>query len=122
VKRTAEQTALLLHRLLSLSGHKRARVSNATIRRLSNRRHLRAAFVNMLDEYLEDMGLILLELERGGYGVMYARTLEGAPPITAKKFLQDDLVRLRTEKDESLFDEIRQEIEAEQAIEDNEEP
>lgn len=120
MKRTPEETALLLHRLLSRSEQKRARVSNATIRRLSNRRHLRAAFINLLDAYLEDMGLILLELERGGYGMMYASTLEGAVPITAKKYLKDDLPRLGKNGDQGLFDEIREDVEAEQAIDADE--
>lgn len=106
--RTPEETALLLALLLKRSEQKRARISVATIRRLSKRKHVRAAFVEMLDAELDSLGVILVELDRGGFGLIPSSLLDGAPAITAKKYLTSDLAELR--KGASSFDDIREEL------------
>jgi hypothetical protein len=109
MKRSAEQTALLVAVLLKRSEHRRARVSDKTIRRLAKRRTLRDAFKERLRAELDDIGIHLVELERGGFGVIPINALDGAPAITAKKYLPDDLKRLRN-GDDKLFDKLRNEI------------
>jgi len=106
--RTAEETGLLAALLLKRSGFKRGRISEMTIRRLSKRSQLRRVFVGRLEEELDDLGLILVELERGGYGIMPSSGLEGAPAITAKKYLLEDLDRLKAKQ--TNFDAIRAEL------------
>jgi hypothetical protein len=106
--RTPEHTALLVALLLKRSELKRGRISGSTIRRLSKRTQLRRVFMGRLQEQLDDLGLILVELERGGYGVMASAALEGAPAITAKKYLKEDLERLKNQ--ETNFDDIRDEL------------
>src|SRR5690348_16037564 len=96
--RTAEDTALLLALLLKRSEQKRARISVATIRRLSKRKHIRGAFVEMLDDQLDSLGVVLVELDRGGYGLFPSSVLDVAPAITAKKYLTKDLDRLKQKK------------------------
>lgn len=88
--RTPEETALLIVLLFKRSGQRRARISVVTLRRLSKRRHIRSAFLGKVEESLDDLGLILVELERGGYGLLPLSALDGAPAITAKRYLQDE--------------------------------
>src|SRR5699024_10645354 len=85
-----------------------ARVSVVTIRRLSKRKHIRGAFVDMLDGQLDSLGIILVELDRGGYGLIPSSMLDDAPAITAKKYLAQDLEKLRQKK--ISFDDIREEL------------
>jgi hypothetical protein len=79
-----------------------------TLRRLSMRKHIRGAFVEMLKQHLADMGLILMEIDRGGYGLIPSSALDGAPAITAKKYLSEDLARLK--RGQLNFDDIREEV------------
>ena len=104
MKRTAEETALLIACLMRRSGHKRARISERTIRLLSKRTYLRSAFLEPLKEQLEDTGLLLVEIDRGGYGLIYYSTLDGAPMITAKKLLP------KSERRDVDFDQLRREV------------
>ncbi|MDV2990006.1 MAG: hypothetical protein P3T54_07660 [Dehalogenimonas sp.] len=109
---TAEETALLLYQLLENSNQKRGRVSEATIRRLSGRTLLRNKFLEDLKGCLEDIGLILIELHRGGFGLMRASLLEGAPAITAKKYMKDELATLNNGvTNDDLFEKIRSQLE-----------
>lgn len=106
--RTVEETALLLALLLKRSEQTRARISEATIRKVAGRRHLRGAFVNMLKDQLDVLGLSMSELDRDGYGLIRASILEGAPPVTAKKHIADVLAKLRQGKLD--FDKVREEL------------
>ena len=110
---TPEETAKLVALLLKRTEKKRARISRKTLLRLSKRRIIRTVFLDLLKANLENWGLILIELERGGYGMIPSSALEGAPPITDKKYLQDVLrVRIR-------FPSIRKELEQDVDIEEN---
>lgn len=110
--RSAEEVALLLYKLLENSGQKRGRVSDTTIRLLSKRTLLRHKFLEDLTSHLEEIGIILSELHRGGFGMMYASLLEGAPAITAKKYMKNELVLLKNrQQGEDLFEGIRAQIE-----------
>jgi hypothetical protein len=106
--RTAEETAVLIALLFKRSKQKRARISVATFRRLSQRRRIRHAFSNIVGLHLDDLGLILVELDRGGYGLILSSALNGAPAITAKRYLSEDLKKL---KQGMSFNRIRAELE-----------
>ena len=106
--RTPEETALLIALLLKRSDQKRARISVSTIRRLSKRKHIRGAFIEMLDKHLDSLGVILVEIDRGGFGLIPSSVLDGAPAITAKKYLSADLGKLKGGK--LSFDSIREEL------------
>ena len=114
--RTAEETALLAGLLLKQSGLKRGRISEKTIRKLSRRSQLRRVFIGRLTEQLDDLGLILVELERGGFGIMASSALEGAPAITAKRYLSEHLGRLNEGR--TTFAEIRDAIASDARLED----
>jgi len=109
MKRTTEQTAVLVALLLKRSGQKRARLSENTIRVLSKRKTLRDAFKERLRAELDDIGLHLVQLERGGFGIIPINALDGAVAITAKKYLADDLKKLK-KSDDAFFEKLRKEV------------
>jgi hypothetical protein len=109
--RTSRESALLLALLFKRSEKTRVRLSTVTVKKLSKREHLRAAFIEELIVQLNDLGLVLIELERGGFGIIPVSALNGAPPVTAKKYLMQDLKRLREGK--LTFDDILNELDIE---------
>jgi len=111
MKQTTEETAILVALLLKRSGQKRARLSENTIRVLSRRNTLRDAFKERLRIELDDIGLHLVQLERGGFGIIPINALDGAPAITAKKYLLDDLKKLRKSDGDVFFRKLRKEVE-----------
>lgn len=88
---SASDTALLLALLLSRSGQKRARISDKTMRKLSKRKKLRSVFIREVTEKFADLGGILIELNRGGYGVIMSSTLEGAPAVKAGDHISKEI-------------------------------
>lgn len=114
--RTAEETALLLALLFKRSEQGQARLSVDTIRRLSRRRHIRSAFLEMLAKHLDDLGLILMEIDGGGFGLIASSALGGAVTITPKEYLGDDLDKLK--RGEIGFNDIRDELVRGMAAED----
>lgn len=122
MRRTPDETAVLVALLLNRSEQKRARVSEKTIRTLAKRKRLRISFLTMLREHLEDYSLVMIELDDGSWGLMPSRGLQGAPTITAKKFLTDALDSLKTSKrPESIWKEFRDELDALDGAEGDEE-
>ena len=115
--RSPEDTAVLVAVLFKRSGQKRARVSVKTIRRVSARERVHRAFVDMVSGYLNDFGLTLVELDRGGYGLIPSSSLDGAPTITVKRFLSEDLKKLKAGK--IKMKRFRLEIEADLEIDEN---
>ncbi len=108
--RTIRETALLIAWLYKRANKTRARISNKTVLVLSKRKkYIRTSFIERLSTELEDLGLFILELERGGFGLIPISALDGAPAITAKKFLRDDLKKLRN--GDIDFDDIQEELE-----------
>jgi hypothetical protein len=112
--RTIEQTALLITLLFRKSKAKRARVSERTIRVLSKRTNLRTAFLDSLNRALDDLGIHMIELERGGFGLIPVSALDGAEPILAKDHISDHLKSIRQKEKsgqaEKEFARIRAEI------------
>ena len=88
MRQSSLQTSLLLALLFKRSKVTRARLSEITIRKLSGRSKLRSAFISVLKESLDDLGYAFLEIERG-YAMIPMDALNGAPSITANKYLPD---------------------------------
>lgn len=89
--RTPQDTALLIVGIFHRSGERRARVSQLTLRLLGGRKHLRSAFIVAVCEILAmDFDLIMVELASGAFGIMQTKPLEGAKPITAKRWLSEE--------------------------------
>lgn len=92
--RTSEETALLIALLFKRSQQRQARLSVDTIRCLSRRKHIRSAFLGILAGHLDDLGLILMEIDGGGFGVIASDALSSAPVITVKEYLRDEIDKL----------------------------
>lgn len=117
--RTPRETAILIKLLFKRANKTRARISNKTVLVLSKRKkYIRTSFLEMLTAELDDLGLVLIELERGGFGLIPTSALNGAPSITAKKFIWDDLKELR--KGNIDYEDIQNEIEADSNTNDDE--
>ncbi|MDO9215199.1 MAG: hypothetical protein Q8Q54_16230 [Methylococcales bacterium] len=116
--RTPFQTAILIALLFKRSEKSRARISKLTIKNLSKRKLLRSVFIEMLTDELDSLGIIFIELERDGFGLISASALNGAPAITAKKFLIDDLKKLR--RKEINFDDILNELDGSEDSDEDE--
>ncbi len=112
--RTTEQTAVLLALLFKRANLKRARISEKTIRVLSKRRSLRAVFLQGLRAALDDFGLHMIELDRGGFGLIPVSALDGAQAILAKNYISEDLKTLRQQekqnRQEKAFADLREEV------------
>ena len=106
--RSPEEAALLVALLFHRAGEHRARISLKTIRRLAQKEHLRQSFLTRVTAELDDIGLTLIENDRGGFGLIPHQALNGAPTITAKRFLIEDLRKLKS--GEIDFNDIRTEL------------
>jgi len=107
--RNVYETALLIALLFKRSEKNRVRISHLTVRKLAERERLKSAFIGMLINELDGLGIIMIELERAGFGLIPVGALNGAPSILANTFLKDDLQKLR--KEELNFGDILREIE-----------
>lgn len=104
--RTAQQTALLLAVLLKRSNQTRARVSNKTVMEFRGGK-LYASFVTSLRTELEDLGVLLAELDRGGFGLLKISTLEGAKALTPDRvFTSEELLSTSSFADNAMFAEL----------------
>lgn len=117
MRRTPDETAVLIALLVVRSEQKRARISEKTIRKLANRRRLRTAFLGMLRQHLEDRALVMIELDDGSWGLMPSKGLQGAPAITAKRFLTEDLEELKKYPDRA-WKRFRAEVEADDGVDE----
>lgn len=77
--RDARTTALLVALLLKRSEKTRGRMSEKTLETLSRHERIRARFFDNVRRELDNLGVVIVELSRGGYGLLLASALEGAP-------------------------------------------
>lgn len=94
--------ALLLAVLLKRSGKTRGRLSEKTLRLLSGRTTLRERLIENVQGALDDLGVMMVRLERGGFALVAYSALEGAPPLTASQLLKDR----KGLSDEDLWEEL----------------
>jgi len=88
--KTPEETALLVALLLKRAQQKRARISVATLNLLSGRDRIRSPFIARVQEALSyDAGIMMQELNRGGFGLILTESLTGAPAITPNVYLPE---------------------------------
>jgi hypothetical protein len=92
------------------------------VRILSRRRPLRDVFKEKLRAELDDLGIHLVQLERGGFGLIPTRALDGAPAITAKKYVLDEVKKVKKGVDDGFFERLRNKItnDTEEGEEDDE--
>ncbi|MBB3521012.1 MULTISPECIES: hypothetical protein [Rhizobium] len=94
---SSADTALLLATMLHRSERTRARISDQTLKTVSRRTTLKAAFRTSVVEWAAEFGLLMYPLEqRGGYGLLKATTLEGATPLRAGQLVSAEMRAFRT--------------------------
>jgi hypothetical protein len=85
---SSKQVALLIAVMLKRSGKTRARVSEKTVKTLAGRTTLRDAFTTQLRAWIEDFGVMLVRLDRGGFALVTIAALEGAPTVLARDYVR----------------------------------
>ncbi len=98
-----ERVAYLLALMLKRSNKTKGRMSKKTLKIVSGRKNLQAAFHINLYENLYDLGLEMVELDRGGYALFYRSILEGVPVLKAR-----DLIPREERKSLSLEDIVKE--------------
>jgi hypothetical protein len=95
---TAQDTALLLAAMLHRSRKTRGRISEKTIKFISQRERLKGAFVTDLRGQLEELGVMMVPLDRGGFALVALSALEGAPSLLARDYIANEVKSLRRAK------------------------
>ena len=90
-----KEVALLMAVMLKRAEKTRARVSEKTVKTMAGRSALRDAFVFELRQSLEDYGVLLVRLDRGGFALVAISALEGAPTVVAKEHVSEERRALR---------------------------
>ncbi len=88
---SSEDAALLIAALLHRSGKTRARISDQTLKVISKRKRLKTAFRSEVVEWAEEFGVVMYPLDRGGYGLLSASSLEGATPLRSNQYISSEL-------------------------------
>jgi hypothetical protein len=99
---SVDTVALRLAVLLKRSEKTRARVSEKTLRILSGRSTLRDSFVVGVRNALEELSVVSVRLDRGGFALIATSALEGAPTALVKNLMPD----FRKLSDDNLWNEL----------------
>ena len=79
---TAEDTAQIIHSALESFTGTKARLSEKTVKAISNRDKLSPRFILDLFEAVSEYGIVMASLDSGGFGVMWTRVLSAAKALT----------------------------------------
>jgi hypothetical protein len=86
--------------------------------------NLRVVFLDSLYRAQDDLGIHMIELERGGFGLIPISALDGAQAVLAKNYISDELRTLGQEKvsqQRKTFADFRAEVTEDEEGEANEE-
>ncbi|WP_031251342.1 hypothetical protein [Mesorhizobium sp. LSHC412B00] len=110
---TPATVASLFALMMQRYGKTRARISNVTLKSVSRRSMLRAKFLSDVRSELEEWGYLIVPLDRGGFGLLSSASLEGAPPITAKGLIPEELAALKKNdlNEDAVWAELAAEVE-----------
>jgi hypothetical protein len=81
------RVALLLALMLKRSNKTKGRISEKTLKLISQRERLKRPFLASLQAALDDLNIQFIDLDRGGFAICYTSIFEGIPCLTAKKFI-----------------------------------
>lgn len=91
---SAADTAQIIHSALNSFTGTKARMSEKTIKAISNREKLSPRFTLDLFEAVSEYGIVMASLESGGFGIMWTRVLSAAKALTLDAEL---ITKLRNE-------------------------
>lgn len=84
---SASVTALLLAVAFKRGKQTRSRISNKTVESVSGRKRLTASFIVELMNTIAEYDVTMTELDGGGFGLLYTRTLRGAKTLSVINLL-----------------------------------
>lgn len=87
---SADQTAVLIAIAFQRSKQNRTRLSHKSFLRVACRTRTTAAFTVDVMNHIAEYGIVMVELDTGGYGLLYSRALCGARSIPASNFLTEE--------------------------------
>ena len=87
---SAAVTALLLAAAFKRGKQTRSRISNKTVETVSGRKRLTASFIVELMNTIVEYDVTMTELDGGGFGLLYTRTLRGAKTLSALNLLTNE--------------------------------
>jgi hypothetical protein len=82
MRRSDVETAAILALMLHRSGKSRGRITKRTFELASGRERVHPSFVERVRGCLEELDVVMLENSRGGYALISAVALDGAPIIS----------------------------------------
>jgi hypothetical protein len=102
---TARAVAIAIALMHKRAAKSRTRLTEKTFRLISRRRErLHDSFITSVRAELDERGLIFFRLGRGGFGMLPAAALDGAPAIRASEYLAEELPEIRRGRiDEEAF-------------------
>lgn len=86
----AEQTAVLIAIAFQRSKQNRSRLSFKSLLRVACRPRCNAAFIVDVMNQVAEYGIVMVEIETGGFGLLYTRALCGAKAMPASNFLTEE--------------------------------
>ena len=90
IRRTSSHTAAILLAMFVEWDKARMRISRRTLKLIGRRKQLKEGFEREIREWLEEYGLVLVELDDGkGYCIVKMTALSGVAPYSFKRFRSD---------------------------------
>lgn len=86
----AQQTAALIATAFIRSRQHRVRLSFKSFQRLAAKSIITAAFTVEVMQCAAEYGVVMVEINTGGFGLMYANALIGARSMPAANFLTEE--------------------------------
>jgi hypothetical protein len=87
---TPNQTATLIAVAFLRSKQLRARLSNKSLQRLAGSPFTGGAYLVQVMQDIAVFGIVMAEIETGGFGLLYTRALCGAKSMPASNFLTEE--------------------------------
>lgn len=102
-RRSSSHAAAILITMFIDWDKARMRISKRTLKLLGRRERLQEGFVRDVREWLDEYGLVLVELDEGkGYCVVKMTALSGVAPFSFKRFRSE--TEFDIEDEDSLWD------------------
>lgn len=106
IRRDSSHTAAILMAMFIEWGKARMRISRRTLKLIGHRKRLKEGFEREIREWLEEFGLVLVELDEGkGYCIVKMTALSGVAPYSFKRF-RADTPQLNLEDEDELWERV----------------
>lgn len=98
IRRDSSHAAAILMGMFIDRGKARMRISRRTLKRIGRRKRLKEGFEREIREWLEEFGLVLVDLNEGkGYCIVKMTALSGVAPYSFTRFCSETHLDLEDE-------------------------